>query len=99
METKSVALTMRVMASLADPEAAERARVPLVLDALGHEKMTWRAAANASTSPLIVCSISPGITACPPSATRRAICAMISRRLTSSNVAALRAHVMPPSAG
>jgi hypothetical protein len=47
METKSVELTIRVPASLADPEAAERARVLLVLDAVRHEKMTWRAAAAA----------------------------------------------------
>ena len=44
METDSVELTIRVPASLADPEAAERARV---LDAVRHEKMTWRAAAAA----------------------------------------------------
>ena len=44
METNSVELTIRVPASLADPEAAERARVLLVLDAVRHEKMTWRAA-------------------------------------------------------
>lgn len=47
METKSVELTIRVPASLADPEAAERARVLLVLDAVQHERMTWRAAAAA----------------------------------------------------
>ena len=47
METNSVELTIRVPASLADPEAAERARLLLVLDAVRHEKMTWRAAAAA----------------------------------------------------
>ena len=47
METNSVELTIRVPASLADPEAAERARVLLVLDAVRQEKMTWRAAAAA----------------------------------------------------
>ena len=47
METKSVELTIRVPASLADPEAAERAGVLLVLDAVRHEKLTWRAAAAA----------------------------------------------------
>jgi hypothetical protein len=47
METNSVELTIRIPASLADPEAAERARVLLVLDAVRHEKMTWRAAAAA----------------------------------------------------
>jgi hypothetical protein len=45
METNSVELTIRVPASLADPEAAERARVLLILDAVRHEKLTWRAAA------------------------------------------------------
>jgi hypothetical protein len=38
METKSVELTIRVPASLADSEAVERARVLLVLDAVRHEK-------------------------------------------------------------
>jgi hypothetical protein len=47
METNSVELTIRIPASLADPEAAERARVLFVLDAVRHEKMTWRAAAAA----------------------------------------------------
>ena len=47
METKSVELTIRVPTSLAGPEAAERACVLLVLDAVRHEKMTWRAAAAA----------------------------------------------------
>ena len=45
METNSVELTIRVPASLADPKAAERARVLLVLDAVRHERMTWRTAA------------------------------------------------------
>lgn len=47
METNFVELTIRVPASLADPDAAERARVLLVLDAVRHEKITWRAAAAA----------------------------------------------------
>jgi hypothetical protein len=46
-ETKSVELTIRVPAALADPAAAERARLLLVLDGVRHEKMTWRAAAAA----------------------------------------------------
>jgi hypothetical protein len=45
LETKSVELTIRVPASLAGHEAAERARVLLVLDAVRHEKLTSRAAA------------------------------------------------------
>jgi hypothetical protein len=47
MGTNSVELTITVPASLADPEAAERARVLLVLDAVRRERMTWRAAAAA----------------------------------------------------
>jgi hypothetical protein len=47
METDSVELTITVPASLADPEAAERARMLLVLDAVRREKMTWRTAAAA----------------------------------------------------
>jgi hypothetical protein len=47
MKTNSVELTIRIPASLADSEAAERARVLLVLDAVRHNKMTWRAAAAA----------------------------------------------------
>jgi hypothetical protein len=38
METDFVELTIRVPASLADPETAERARLLLVLDAVRHEK-------------------------------------------------------------
>jgi hypothetical protein len=45
METNSVDLTIRVPASLADAETADRARLLLVLDAVRHEKMSWRAAA------------------------------------------------------
>ena len=45
METSSVELTIRVPASLADAETPERARRLLVLDAVRHERMSWRAAA------------------------------------------------------
>ncbi len=47
MQPESVELTITVPASLADADAAERARVLLVLDAVRSEKMTWRAAAAA----------------------------------------------------
>jgi hypothetical protein len=47
MRIDSVELTISVPASLADADAAERARVLLVLDAVRSEKMTWRAAAAA----------------------------------------------------
>lgn len=47
MATDSVELTITVPASLADPEAAERARVLLVLDAVRRERLTWRSAAAA----------------------------------------------------
>ncbi len=40
METNSVELTIRVPASLANAETAERARLLLVLDAVRHEKMS-----------------------------------------------------------
>ena len=40
-------LTISIPASLADADAAERARVLLVLDAVHAERMTWRAAAEA----------------------------------------------------
>jgi hypothetical protein len=42
-----VELTITVPASLADAQAAELARVLLVLDAVRNERMTWRAAAAA----------------------------------------------------
>jgi hypothetical protein len=42
-----VELTITVPASLADADAAERACVLLVLDAVRSERMTWRAAALA----------------------------------------------------
>lgn len=42
-----VQLTITIPASLADDNAAERARVLLVLDAVRGKKMTWRAAASA----------------------------------------------------
>jgi hypothetical protein len=42
-----VELTITVPASLADAQAAELARVVLVLDAVRTERMTWRAAAAA----------------------------------------------------
>ena len=45
METNSVEMTIRVPASLADSETPERARLLLVLDAVRHERMSWRAAA------------------------------------------------------
>jgi hypothetical protein len=47
MGSDSVELTITVPASLADPEAAERARVLLVLDAVRRERLTWRSAAAA----------------------------------------------------
>lgn len=47
MHTDFVELTITVPASLADSDAAERARVLLVLDAVRTERMTWRAAAEA----------------------------------------------------
>ena len=47
MQSDSVELTIRVPAALADAEAAERARVLLVLDAVRAEKMSFRAAAVA----------------------------------------------------
>lgn len=47
MQTDSVELTISVPASLADADAAERARLLLVLDAVRRERMTWRAAATA----------------------------------------------------
>lgn len=47
MDTDSVELTITVPASLADADAAERARLLLVLDAVRSERMTWRAAAAA----------------------------------------------------
>jgi len=47
MQSDSVELTITVPASLADADAAERARVLLVLDAVRSEKITWRAAALA----------------------------------------------------
>jgi hypothetical protein len=47
VQSDSVELTITVPASLADPGAADRARVLLVLDAVRSEKMTWRAAASA----------------------------------------------------
>jgi hypothetical protein len=47
MQADSVTLTVSVPASLADADAAERARVLLVLDAVRSERMTWRAAADA----------------------------------------------------
>lgn len=47
MQTDSVELTITVPSSLADADAAERARVLLVLDAVRTQKMTWRAAAAA----------------------------------------------------
>jgi hypothetical protein len=45
VQTDSVELTIMVPASLADADAAERARVLLVLDAVRSERITWRAAA------------------------------------------------------
>ena len=47
MRTDSVEITISVPACLADADAAERARVLLVLDAVQSGKMTWRAAALA----------------------------------------------------
>ena len=47
MRIDSVELTINVPASLADADAAERARVLLVLDAVRSERITWRAAAAA----------------------------------------------------
>jgi hypothetical protein len=47
MQADSVTLTVSIPASLADADAAERARVLLVLDAVRSERMTWRAAADA----------------------------------------------------
>jgi hypothetical protein len=47
MQGDSVELTISVPAALADADAAERARVLLVLDAVRSEKMSWRAAASA----------------------------------------------------
>ena len=51
MGTSSVELTITVPSSLADPEAAERGRVFLVLDAVRREKMTWRSAAALDIAP------------------------------------------------
>jgi hypothetical protein len=47
MHTDSVELIISVPAVVADADAAERARVLLVLDAVRSEKLTWRAAAAA----------------------------------------------------
>ncbi len=47
MQPDSVELTITVPASLADADAAERARVLLILDAVRSERMSWRAAAAA----------------------------------------------------
>jgi hypothetical protein len=47
MEPDTVELTITVPASLADADAAERARALLVLDAVRREKMSWRGAAVA----------------------------------------------------
>jgi hypothetical protein len=47
MQPDSVDLTISIPAALADADAAERARVLLVLDAVRTEKLTWRAAAAA----------------------------------------------------
>jgi hypothetical protein len=44
---ESVELTITVPASLADADAAERARLLLILDAVRSERITWRAAADA----------------------------------------------------
>ena len=46
MNIESVELTITVPASLADADAAERARLLLILDAVRAERMTWRAAAD-----------------------------------------------------
>jgi hypothetical protein len=43
----SVQITVSVPAALAEPGAAERARVLLVLDAVRSERLSWRAAARA----------------------------------------------------
>lgn len=47
VHSDSVELTISVPASLADADAAVRARVLLVLDAVRTDRMTWRAAAAA----------------------------------------------------
>jgi hypothetical protein len=47
VETDMVEITIVVPAALADDNAAQRARVLLVLDAVRSERMTWRAAASA----------------------------------------------------
>jgi len=46
VQPDSVELTITVPASLAGADAAERARLLLVLDAVRSERMTWRAAAS-----------------------------------------------------
>jgi hypothetical protein len=47
VQADSVEITVSVPAALAEPGAAERARLLLVLDAVRMERMTWRAAARA----------------------------------------------------
>jgi hypothetical protein len=47
VQNDSIEITVTVPAALADADAAERARLLLVLDAVRSEKMTWRAAALA----------------------------------------------------
>jgi hypothetical protein len=47
MQRDSVDLTISIPAALADAEAADLARLLLVLDAVRTERMTWRAAAEA----------------------------------------------------
>ena len=48
MRHDSVALTIHVPASLADEDAAERASLLFLIDAVRRERLTWRAAAEAA---------------------------------------------------